>query len=766
MKIRYLLLLSLMPHLVWAEEEPTLAPAFSQCLIEPPVSRSFEDREKLTGIKVDDIVIISDHTNASFNKQAHFVGDVSFSQGLRHIAADEATLDQRQQQLSASGNLIFKDEKLTVTADSLEAQMSSNSATLENTKYWLHGQQVHGDASKMQITSENNLLLSDTNFTTCPPGDESWLLEAELIKIDSKEEWGEIWNAKLRIADVPILYIPYMTVPVSDKRKTGFLFPNFSTSTTNGVQVSTPYYWNIAPEYDLTFTPDMMSSRGLFTKTQVNYLAGDAQQGQVNFEYLDGDNKLAGAPNRYLYNMSHQGAINDNWRVQGNFTDVSDNNYFNDLNSDVNRSTDNQLSRIGEASYFERNWDMSVRVQDIKVLGESQKPYRVMPQLNLNYRIADIWQAIDFNFNSELTNFEHQDDSLNTATRIHLVPSLVWPIQGPAGSFTSEMKLLQTEFFQQATDPSNIYNQDVSRTIPQLRLHGKVNFERAADIWGESYRQTLEPQVQYLYVGYEDQSQIGFYDTAQLQDDYFGLFRDRRFSGHDRIADANQATVGLTSRLLDSSNREQFKLSVGQIFYLEESKILLNQGIRDAKQSASVLAVELDARLYQDWFISGAVQHDTEHGKNKKSEVTLDYRPSNDKLLQFSYRFVPDLLNTNTNGRVDISQVGMRTSWPLTDSLYFVGNWYHDLKEERDIETYTGIQYESCCWAVRLSYHYRIKTNYDDQLNASIDGREEFEKGVYLNFVIKGLGGSGPLGVSDMLNEGLFNYRKPLYLRN
>jgi LPS-assembly protein len=766
MKIRYFLALSLLPHILMAEEAPISTPQITQCLIEPPVSRSFDDRAKLTGIKADDIVIISDYTDASFNQQARFSGDVSFSQGMRHIAADTAILDQKHQQLIAEGNLIFKDELFTITADSLQAQMSSNSATLDNAQYWLHGQQVHGDASKMQITSDNNLLMSNTNFTTCPPGDESWLLEAELIKIDSKEEWGEIWNAKLRVAGVPVLYIPYMTVPVSDKRKTGFLFPNFSTSTTNGVEVSTPYYWNIAPEYDLTFTPNLMSSRGLFTKTQFNYLAGDAQQGQVNFEYLDNDNKLTGSPNRYLYNFSHKGAINDNWRVQGNYTDVSDNNYFNDLNSDVNRSTDNQLSRIGETSYFERNWDVNLRVQDIKVLGERQKPYRVMPQFNFNYRAADFWQAVDFNFNTEVTNFEHQDDALNTATRIHMVPNLIWPIQGPAGSFTSEAKLLQTQYFQDSNDPNNLYNEDVSRTIPQLRLHGQINFERNTALFGDKYKQTLEPQVQYLYVGYEEQSKIGIYDTAQMQDDYFGLFRDRRFSGHDRIADANQTTVGMTSRLLDSMNKEQLKFSIGQIFYLEDSQILLNQGIREALQSSSVLAAELDARLYQDWFISGAIQHDTEHGENKKTEATLDYRPSSDKLLQFSYRFVPDLVNTSTNDKVDISQVGMRTSWPISDSWYFVGNWYYDLKESRDVETYTGFQYESCCWAIRLSYHYRIKTNYDDQLNASIDGREEFEKGVYLNFVIKGLGGSGPLGVTDMLNEGLFNYRKPLYLRN
>ncbi|MEH6465753.1 MAG: LPS assembly protein LptD [Shewanella psychromarinicola] len=766
MQIRYFLALCLLPNIVLADE-PTTTPAPAlQCVVVPPVSRSFEDRAALTGISDDQIVIISDQSTVAYNNQAEFSGDVSFSQGRRHIAADNAVLDQKQQRLNANGNLIFKDELFTITANSLEAQMSANNATLKGAQYWLHGQQVHGDAEKLQITSDNNLLLTKTNFTTCPPGDESWLLEAEMIKIDSEEEWGEIWNAKLRIANIPVLYIPYMTIPVSDKRKSGFLFPSFSTSTTNGVEISTPYYWNIAPEFDLTFTPDYMSSRGLYTKTEFRYLAGERQNGQVNFEYLGSDNKLTNNANRYLYHWSHQGAVNDNWRVRANYTDVSDNNYFNDLNSDVNQSTDNQLSRIGEASYFERDWDFNMRVQDIKVLGEDEKPYQVMPQLNFNYRSADIINSIDFRFNSELTNFRHQDNENNTATRLHLVPSLIWPIQGPAGSFTSEVKLLQTQYWQQNIDDDSTLDDSISRTIPQARLHVQVNFERATQLFDEQYRQTLEPQIQYLYVGYEDQSNIGIYDTAQLQEDYYGLFRDRQYSGLDRVADANQFTLGFTTRLFDQTNREKLKFSVGQIIYLENSKVSIENTYEEATQSTSVLAAELDAQLYNDWFVSGSVQHDTETGKNKKNEVTLDYRPSNDRLLQLSYRYVPDLLNTNTNDQVDISQAGVRASWPISDNLYFVGNYYYDLNESRSIETYTGVQYESCCWALRLSYHYRIKTNYDDDLSETIDGREEFESGVYLNFVIKGLGGSGPLGVDDMLNEGLFNYRKPLYLRN
>ncbi|CAD6367383.1 MULTISPECIES: LPS assembly protein LptD [Shewanella] len=765
MQIRYFLALSLLPQLVLADESPTTTA--SQCVIEPPVPRIESHTEGMSAAELNKIRIISDSSNAEMNKQAIFSGNVVFSQGDRHIAADEAILNQETQQFDANGNLVFQDSNFTVTAQSLQAQMRSNRATLEGAKYWLHGQQVNGDAEKLQITINNNLILTNTNFTTCPPDNVSWLLEAEKIKINSEEEWGEIWNAKVRIAGVPVFYIPYMTIPVSDKRKSGFLYPSFSTSTTSGFEVSAPYYWNIAPEYDLTFTPNYMSNRGIFTKTEFRYLAGDAQNGRLNLEYLGNDQLLSSRPNRYLYNWQHQGAIDKHWRVMSNFTEVSDNNYFNDLKSDVNRATDNQLSRIGEVSYFENNWDLSTRVQDIKVLGEEEKPYQVMPQVNFNFRAADFWSNLDFGFNSELTNFAHQDNDVNTATRLHMAPSITLPIHGPSGSLTSQVKLMQTNYWQTNLDPNKNLDDSINRTIPQVRINGQINFERFTELFEQNYRQTLEPQFQYLYVGYEDQRNIGIYDTAQLQDDYYGLFRDRRFSGLDRIADANQMTLGVTTRLFDDHNQEVTKFSLGQIFYLEDSKLGHEDSIFEQNQSTSILAAELDTRLTQDWYLGAAIQYDTNTSDNKKTEATLDFRPEANKLLQLSYRYVPDLLNSNTNDLANISQAGVRAAWPINDSLYFVGNWYYDLNENRSVETYTGFQYESCCYALRLSYHYRIKTNYDDNIGSSaIDSRELFESGVYFNVIIKGLGGSGPLGVTDMLNDGLFNYRKPLYLRN
>ncbi|MGB0893723.1 MAG: LPS assembly protein LptD [Parashewanella sp.] len=775
MKFRYLLVLSLLPQWGFAEQFPeknvaddatsSVTLTQGQCVILPPMVPRSESSEQL-GIVDNHIRIESDRSEAEMGKRAHFSGGVTFNQAGRHIYADEATVDNETQQVSAKGDLTFDDPTVTITADSINAEMKNNSAILRGSQYWLKGKQIHGAASLLEITSENNLILNNSSFTTCPPEQQSWVLEADKIEIDRNEEWGEIWDAKLKIADVPVFYIPYMTIPVSDKRKSGLLFPKFSTSTTNGVQVATPIYWNIAPEYDLTFTPDYMSSRGLLSKVEFRYLTGKAQNGQFNVEYLPTDDAIKGSPNRYLYHWRHQGMIDDNWRVQANFTDVSDNNYFTDLDSDIRQNNDNQLIRVGELNYLERNWDIGIKVQDIKVLGLSEKPYQVLPQLTWNYRAPDYFSNFDFSLYSEVTNFAHQDNEQNTATRLHVEPSLIFPFYGPAGAFTAEMKLYQTSYWQKSERQNSVLDKQVNRTIPSIRLHGQVNFERDVELFSSHYRQTLEPQAQYLYIGYQDQSHIGLYDTAQLQEDYFGLFRDRRFSGLDRIADANQFTLGMTSRFFDEHNREQFKFSFGQIFYLQDSRVALSNVKNTTQPSASVLASELDAHLYDDWFFSSELQYDTKNSKTKKGEFALDFRPEANKLFQMSYRFVPDLLDTNTNSTAKISQAGARMAWPVKDDLYFVGNWYYDIKQKRNVEAYAGFQYESCCWAVRLSYHYRIKTNFDDNVVPNPVLRDKYERGFSLDFQIKGLGGFGNLGVTDMLSEGIFNYRKPLYLRN
>ncbi|GAA4889419.1 LPS assembly protein LptD [Ferrimonas pelagia] len=734
------------------------------CVVRLP-SESRSDADLSSRDDTDPTIHVSaDSSEATAGQAARFQGNVNLIQGLREIQTERAEVSQETGTFSADGGLIYQDPAVMIKAQSLTADIDDNQAELTQAQYWLNGQQVHGKAEKLQILGEDSMLLEGATFTTCPQDDPDWLLQAKTITIDAEEEWGEIWHAKVKIFDVPVFYVPYMTVPVSDKRKTGFLIPDFSTSSKNGVDVSVPFYWNIAPNFDATLTTQMMSSRGLFLKGESRYLQPWGE-GKINLEYMGNDRLLEDNSDRYMLHFEHGGKLTDHWRLYGNFTTVSDDNYFSDFKSSVQASTDNQISREGEASYFTDFWNASIKVQDIEVLGDTKKPFQVMPALSLNYYQPGLYGPVDFHFNTELTRFSHQESSQINATRWHVEPTLTLPYQIPAGSLTTELKLMQTWYEQD--DPTGQYDDFVSRTLPQLQINGKVNFERDLTFAGQPFLQTLEPQIQYLYVPHTDQSDIGLYDTALLQEDYYGLFRDRRYSGLDRISDANQLTVGLSTRYLDSINRERAQLAIGQIFYFDDPKISLdgNEEIPE-RQSNSALAAELQLRASERWFLRGGVQYDTNAGSTNRSEVLLDYRANDDNLVQLSHRYVP-ALGTDIDGQsIDISQAGIRTSWALTDKTYFVGNWYYDMNLNRSVESYAGIQYESCCWAIRLAYHRHLNTNYDDQDFTTISPNNEFDSGLSLKFVLKGLGSTGPLGVRDMLNEGLFNYRKPYYLRN
>ncbi|QIZ77822.1 LPS assembly protein LptD [Ferrimonas lipolytica] len=761
MRFSLILTFSVTPFTVWATD--FVQPGECEAPRPPELTSptTLEENENDRAVRVN-----ANRSEAVAGDSAKFEGQVQLTQGVRRITAEQAKVSEAEGKLTATGGIFYQDLGVSVAADSLSADMNASEAELSKAKYWLNGQQVHGDAKLLQITADDNIELTDATFTTCVADDPTWELEADSIILDSETEWGEIWHAKVNMFGVPVMYMPYMTVPITDKRKSGFLFPSIATSSDNGFDVSVPYYWNIAPNMDATLTTQVMSARGTFVRGVGRYLQPWGQ-GQVNLEYI-GKDREDDNQDRYLFHFEHAGKLDKNWRIFGEFTQFSDDNYFSDMDSDVSTNTDNQINREGEVSYFSDNWDMAIRVQDIEVLGDVEKPFQVMPSLTFNYYQHGIPANLNFDFNSELTHFAHRDSNHLTATRLHLEPTLSLPYQSPLGSLNAELKLMQTFYDQSGLNyqQNDDLDDQVSRTLPQLRIGGQMNFERDFQFKGNDYLQTVEPQFQYLYIPHEDQSDIGLYDTAQLQEDYYGLFRDRRYSGLDRIADANQLTVGLSTRVLDDGLHERGSFSIGQIFYFEDSEVSLGSEDEQRQESTSALAMEGQWQIDQRWALQGSFQFDTQSGDTNKTELSVDYQVDNDRMIQLSHRYVPDLGVDDNGDSVDISQAGLRTTWPVAKDIYFIGNYYYDTHLSRAVESYAGFQYESCCWAIQFSYYKELETNYEGEDFNTIGRTSDYDKGFRINFVLKGLGSSGPIGVSKMRDEGQFNYRKPYYLRN
>ncbi|WP_343861692.1 LPS-assembly protein LptD [Aliiglaciecola litoralis] len=683
------------------------------------------------------------------NKLATFEGDVTIDNERARIHADNATIDKEKTQLTATGQVSYQDQQMSVQSTDVRLNTASGQLLMTDTEYKLTQFGGRGSAQQIKIDQTDGVELTDVSYTTCPEGDEDWKINASSISIEEGELWGEAVNTVFYIQDVPVFYLPYFVFPVSDQRQTGLLFPEIKTSSATGVSYEQPFYWNIAPNYDATISPRVMTKRGVQLKTEFRYLT-DASAGQFNVEYLPEDRELVDQRDRYFYRFLHSGKVADKWQLNVDYNGLSDDNYIVDFGSDYYNRADTHLYQTLELNYFSANMDFSVSFKDFEVIGDHQSNYRALPELKFNY-LSDPMAGLEFRLTSELAFFDNHMQEQPKATRLHIAPSVALPLRSQWGEFLAEATWLNT-FYQQDNIENTQLAEETTRSLGQGRIFGALFFEREISWFGNSLKQTLEPKAQYLYTDYEDQNNIGLYDTTRLLNDFNGLFRGQEFTGLDRISDNNQITVGLTSRILDENSREQFKVSLGQIFYLEDNQVLA--ATKDDDRSA--LASELDWQMGSKWFVHTELQLSTKTDKVERSSISLEYRLSEDKIFQVNHRFVRNLSGEQ------IDQLGLTASWPISENWHWVGRWYKDLGTQRTIESYMGVQYESCCWSVSLVSQRHLSNRFDA---AGMQNTQEFESSINLKFSFKFSGSEGQKGRRKMLEDGLFGYRQA-YLIN
>lgn len=737
------------------------AVAQQQCPI-PTFSPMIVDAPKITD---DSINITSKYSSIEKDQVANFNGGVTLIDKSQTIKADSLAFDRLLMTFNAQGNIHYQNQSIDILASELYASKKDKKSTMLDAAYQLYGNPGHGSAEQLEISAKEGLSLVDSTFTTCVGDNPDWQIKASEIKISADGSEGEAYHAQVRLFDTPILYLPYFTFPVSKQRKSGFLYPKIGSSSNSGVEIETPYYWNIAPNIDATITPNYMSKRGMQIKTEVRYLSG-LQNGSINVEYLNKDNEISANDDaRYLTRFQHVGTFSDNFRAYVDYTTISDDNYLVDIGSNQYNANDAYLYQIGELSYFGDQWQTTMKLQDFEVLGDHQASYKTLPHIEISaqdpFKLFS-QQGISglLEFNSELTSFQAQSKDQVSANRYHVEAGVNFPISTPAWFLTSEFKLMHTYYQQDNIQTGSTLSETVNRTLPKIRFHGGINFDRSLSLFDSSYTQTLEPQIQYLYIPKKDQSNIGLYDTTKLQDDFNGLFRDKSFSGLDRVASANQYTWGVTSRILDQSNLEIFRLSLGRIQYLSTNNTVdeLFDASNDNLQSS--VAASLFYRLNHKWQISSDIQYNTDESFTNKSQAAVNYQIDKYNSVQLNHRYVRNVSDSS------LEQMSLLANFALNKDWAFVGRLTQDLKVQRSLESYAGIQYESCCWAVRIAYHRYINSNLSDD-DSSSDNRDDFNSGFELQFIIKGLNGNqDTIGTQDMFNSSIFGYKRPYYLQN
>ncbi|EEV5546338.1 TPA: LPS assembly protein LptD [Escherichia coli] len=785
MKKRIPTLLATMIATALYSQQGLAADLASQCMLGVP---SY-DRPLVQGDTNDlPVTINADHAKGDYPDDAVFTGSVDIMQGNSRLQADEVQLHQKEapgqpepvRTIDALGNVHYDDNQVILKGPKGWANLNTKDTNVWEGDYQMVGRQGRGKADLMKQRGENRYTILDNGtFTSCLPGSDTWSVVGSEIIHDREEQVAEIWNARFKVGPVPIFYSPYLQLPVGDKRRSGFLIPNAKYTTTNYFEFYLPYYWNIAPNMDATITPHYMHRRGnIMWENEFRYLT-QAGAGLMELDYLPSDKVYEDEhpedsnSRRWLFYWQHSGVMDQVWRFNIDYTKVSDPTYFNDFDNKYGSSTDGYATQKFSVGYAVQNFDATLSHKQFQVFDDtSGNSYAAEPQLDVNYYHNDLG-PFDTRFYGQAVHFVNTNSNMPEATRVHLEPTINLPLSNTWGSINTEAKLLATHYQQTNLDWYNSNPQNnkladsVNRVMPQFKVDGKMVFERDMEMLAPGYTQTLEPRAQYLYVPYRDQSDIYNYDSALLQSDYSGLFRDRTYGGLDRVASANQVTTGITTRVYDDAAVERFNISVGQIYYFTESRTGDDNITweNDDKTGSLVWAGDTYWRISERWGLRGGIQYDTRLDNVATSNTSIEYRRDEDRLVQLNYRYaspeyiqatLPNYYSTYEQFKNGISQVGAVASWPIADRWSIVGAYYYDTNANKQADSMLGVQYSSCCYAIRVGYERKLNGWDNDKQHAIYDNAIGF------NIELRGLSSNYGLGTQEMLRSNILPYQNTL----
>ncbi|MGY9522843.1 LPS assembly protein LptD [Citrobacter freundii] len=733
------------------------------------------------------VTINADNAKGNYPDDAVFTGNVDIAQGNSRLQADEVQLHQKQAEgqpepirtVDALGNVHYDDNQVILKGPKGWSNLNTKDTNIWEGDYQMVGRQGRGKADLMKQRGENRYtILENGSFTSCLPGSDTWSVVGSEVIHDREEQVAEIWNARFKLGPVPVFYSPYLQLPVGDKRRSGFLIPNAKYSTNNYFEFYLPYYWNIAPNMDATITPHYMHRRGgIMWENEFRYLT-QAGAGLMEFDYLNSDKVYEDEhpkddnSRRWLFYWQHAGVLDQVWRFNVDYTKVSDTSYFNDFDNKYGSSTDGYATQKFSVGYAVQNFDATVSTKQFQVFdAQNSNSYSAQPQLDVNYYQNDVG-PFDTRIYGQAVHFVNTNDNMPEATRVHLEPTINLPLSNNWGSINTEAKLLATHYQQTNLDWYNANNttkldDSANRVMPQFKVDGKMVFERDMQMLAPGYTQTLEPRAQYLYVPYRDQSHIYNYDSSLLQSDYSGLFRDRTYGGLDRIASANQVTTGVTSRVYDDAAVERFNISVGQIYYFTESRTG-DDNIKwenDDKTGSLVWAGDTYWRISDRWGLRSGIQYDTRLDSVATSSSSIEYRRDENRMLQLNYRYasseyiqatLPSDYSTAEQYKNGISQVGAVASFPIADRWSIVGAYYFDTNVNKEADSMLGLQYNSCCYAIRFGYERKLNGWDNTQKHAIYDNTIGF------NIELRGLSSNYGLGTNQMLRSNILPYQSSL----
>jgi LPS-assembly protein len=719
------------------------------------------------GLPEDEQPIYAEAREAQYWESGEVIlkGDVVVTQGNRTLRAPRVEMNHVTREGTIPETVQIEEPSAIVRGRKAILNLDTKATVIEDAEFLFIEPEFRGTAGKLERDEVGDMRVDGGRFTRCEPGNNNWQIGSRSFEIRDGSDFGTARHAVIRVKNVPILYTPYLSFPVNDERKSGWLFPSLGYSNQNGLELAPPYYLNLAPNYDATLVPRYFQTRGLGAEAEFRHLS-DWQQSRLVGSYLGEDRQYDGTyekddferleeaglvegpfvpADRWLYGLYHEGNAG-HWLTTVNYTAVSDRDYFRNLDTNLDVASQRELERRGELQYLHGGLDVRLWAQRFQRLDEvTVDPYQRLPELDISYR-GYLPGALEWSVGASAVSFDRNNDDLTGVQRVvgeraHVEPRIRLPLSRSWGFMNLTGGYRYTAYDLRDTEPD--VDHDPVRGIALGSVDTGLFFERDMTFRGAAAVHTLEPRVFYLYQEYEDQDDLPLFDVSNLTFRYDQLWRDNRFSGVDRIGDANQISVGLTSRLLDAaSGREFLRASIGQIRYFEDRRVT-----RTGTQSAldlsrrSEFAGELASRFGR-WSLGANLLWDPTQDNVAQGGTFLNFRADNRKIMHLGYRYQRD----------SIDQTDLAMIWPVSKRFALIGRWNFDLNSERTIEGLAGIEYNDCCWKLRL-----VGRRYLDTPSAREFADAVTRTGVFFQVVFKGLA-SLDASVENLLSESIRGY--------
>ncbi|MGE8218448.1 LPS-assembly protein LptD [Stenotrophomonas acidaminiphila] len=716
-----------------------------------------------------------------------YQGNVALKRGDQFMGTDNLRFDTETGNYIADGNVRYSDSSIRLTAKRAEGNQETDSHKISDIRYQLVSRRGNGSADSIDLQGSVGQMHRST-YTTCDPSQPVWKLAAPQIEVDNDEGFGTARNAVLRVGKVPVMYMPWFKFPIDDRRLTGLLYPKLSLSGRNGFDYAQPIYFNLAPNYDDTLTPRWMSRRGLMLDNEFRYLYGGGR-GQLETEWMPHDSLRDRERGKVVFSGYHN--IDSHWQARASLAWVSDERYMEDFANRLLGVTASNLQSTAGLYGTGRTWTAGLMADHWQLtdytLTEAALPYSRQPRLfgTWDDSFGRWFQAGVY---AEAVRFTHDDihgktivdgeyvrdgslTRMDGGSRLDIKPYLSMPLAGAAWYITPTLawrytaydldrgladSIRRNQLVADGIDPATATpeqlrgNTTPHRSLPIASLDMGLFFDRETEIGGKSYLHTLEPRLFYLNTPYRDQRDLPLFDTRAFTFSWGQLFRDSRFTGADRQNDANQLTTALTTRLIrQADGREKLSASIGQISYFDDSRTTLGSGDAIVQQGNSAWVADVNWAINDRWTLGSTYQWNPKYRKEDLASVRARYLMPGDGVVNLTYRY-----RRNPSTNVDqLKQADLSFLYPINPRWSIVGRYYYSMLDNKPLEIIGGVQWDSCCLAVRALARRYVRNREGDMNNS-----------LQVEFVLKGLSSVGQ-DTDRTLRRAILGYnRDDLYL--